>query len=259
VSIFLLVLDSGYWSHRRGATCSKEDRMRSPMFSNLGSALRNANAESALYRRWFPGSGQRGGGFAGMGLCDPSDPTCGVIDTVTSTDPVTPFDPLATDPLIPDEAGNVCLASMFVNGQCPAALPVDPSLLYGGPTNNYTGAPAPVLTPAQMTAQQTQAQADLLKMVPTTAAIAAALANSGLALTAAQIAAGVSSGTVQVVPTTTCPSGYRYATGTCVPGSATGQWFSFATNSQVMTYGLVIVAALIIVPALSGGGGRRRR
>jgi hypothetical protein len=222
--------------------------MRSPMFSNLGSALRNANAESALYRRWFPGAGQRGGGFAGMGLCDPSDPTCvaaepPIVGTWTSNDPVVPFDPLANDPLLTDESGVNCLASMFVNGQCPSN---DPTSIYANPGYNIKNVtPGPVLTDAQLKAQQAAALAVLAKMVP------------GTALTAAQIAAGLASGTVSAVPKTVCPSGYNYG-GQCVP-SASSQWVSFATNNQVLVFGAVIIGALIIVPALSGGGGRRRR
>ncbi len=220
--------------------------MRSPMFSNLGSALRNANAESALYRRWFPGAGQRGGGFAGMGFCDPSDPTCGVIE---STDPVTGEPIVAApsdDPLLTDESGNYCLASMFVNGQCPQSA--DLSYLYAPPGYNIKNVtPGAPLTPAQLTAQQVAAQAALLKMVP---------AVSSAALTAAQIATGLTQGTIARVATTVCPSGYRSSTGACVQPS--GQWFSFATNNQVMTFGAVILAAIIIVPALSGGGRRRR-
>lgn len=203
--------------------------------------------------------------YYGLGLCDPSDPTCAgadlpVVGSTSNFDPI-PIDPSTgePDPLLTDESGNFCLASMFVNGQCPQSVqgPVDPSLLYASPGFNIKTTPAAPLTPAQMQAQQTQAASDLLKMVPTTAAIAAQLANSGLALTAAQIAAGVQAGTVRAVPTTTCPTGYQYSTGTCVPG--TGQWFSFATNTQVITWGVVVVGALIIVPMLSGGGGRRRR
>lgn len=187
-----------------------------------------------------------------MGFCDPSDPTCGVIE---SSDPATgepilaqSTDPLMGDPLIPDEAGNVCLASMFVDGQCPPASPIDPSLLYAGPGYNIKNVtPGAPLTPAQLTAQQVAAQAALLKMVP---------AVSSAALTAAQLAAGLTTGTIARVATTVCPSGYRSSTGACVQSS--GQWFSFATNSQVMTFGAVILAAIIIVPALSGGGRRRR-
>ena len=235
--------------------------MRSPMYSNLGSALRNANAESALYRRWFPGAGKRGGGFAGMGLCDPSDPTCvgadllGAGDTITSNDPAAGFDPGIATPSMFDQliaqGVNRSDACVYDPAGCDAAN----ALIGMGPTPNTTpGAP---LTAAQLQQQQTAAAAALLKMVPTAAATAAALAQSGLALTAAQIAAGVQAGTVRNVPTTTCPSGYQYMTGVCVP--VKGQWFSFATNAQVMLYGAVILGALIIVPALSGGGGRRRR
>jgi hypothetical protein len=239
--------------------------MRSPMFSNLGSALRNANAESALYRRWFPGAGQMGGGFAGMGFCDPSDPTC--VDTTTldvsggytgaPTGIVTSTDPLTGEPPTSSMFDQLVAQGVNRSDACvydPAGCDAANALIGMGPTPNTTpGAP---LTDAQLQQQQTAAAAALLKMVPTAAATAAALAN-GLSLTPAQIAAGVQAGTVRSVPSTTCPSGYQYMTGACVPGS--GQWFSFATNTQVMLYGAVILGALIIVPALSGGGGRRRR
>jgi hypothetical protein len=125
---------------------------------------------------------------------------------------------------------------------------VDPSTLYADPGYNIKNVtPGTPLTPAQLTAQQVAAQAALLKMVP---------AVSSAALTAAQIAAGLSTGSISQVATTVCPSGYRSSTGACV--AATGQWFSFATNAQVMTYGAVIIGALILVPMLSGGGRRRR-
>ncbi len=89
-------------------------------------------------------------------------------------------------------------------------------------------------------------------------AAAALAAASKAALTAAQITAGITAGSIHTAPVTTCPSGYQYTAGGCLPVGS-GQWFSFATNNQVMTFGAVILAALVIVPALSGGGGGRRR
>ncbi len=227
--------------------------MRSPMFSNLGSALRNANAESALYRRWFPGAGQRGGGFAGMGFCDPSDPTCVGADlpitgTVINTDPATGELPTSSlyDQLIAEGVQPADAYQYDPTGAIAAG--VDPSSLFAAPGSTIKNVtPGSPLTPAQLTAQQVAAQAALLKMVP---------AVSSAALTAAQLAAGLTQGTIAKVATTVCPSGYRSSTGACVQSS--GQWFSFATNNQVMTFGAVILAAIIIVPALSGGGRRRR-
>jgi hypothetical protein len=190
-----------------------------------------------------------------MGLCDPaSDPTCGVVDV--STDPsITPIVAVpSSDP------GASLYSQLIAQGVAPAdayqydptgaiAAGVDPSTLYAAPGYNITNVtPGTALTPAQLTAQQVAAQAALLKMVP---------AASSAALTAAQIAAGLTTGTVSQVATTVCPSGYRSSTGACV--AAAGQWFSFATNAQVMTYGAVILGALVILPMLSGGGGRRRR
>jgi hypothetical protein len=205
--------------------------------TTLSSALRTSpNLSSPLYRRWFPGQGQRGGGFAGMGLCDPSDPTCVSVDTttldigggyagaptgiVTSTDP-TPsmYSQLIAQGVAPADAYQYDPTGAIAAG-------VDPSTLYAAPGSTIQNVtPGTALTPAQLTAQQ--------------------------------VAAPLTAGTVSQVATTVCPSGYRSSTGACV--AATGQWFSFATNAQVMTYGAVILGALILVPMISGGGGRRRR
>jgi hypothetical protein len=234
--------------------------------TTLSSALRTSpNLSSPLYRRWFPGSGQRGGGFAGMG-CDPNDPT----DPTCAVDPVSAVatDPNMGDPLAACAADPNCsmpiapslYSQLIAQGVAPVdayqydptgaiAAGVDPSTLYAGPGSTITNVtPGTALTPAQSTAlsQQVAAQAALLKMVP---------AATSAALTAAQLAAGLTAGTIAKVATTVCPSGYRSSTGACV--AATGQWFSFATNAQVMTYGAVLIGALILIPALSGG--RRRR
>ncbi len=111
--------------------------------------------------------------------------------------------------------------------------------------------------------EQAAAQAWLLQNIPTDARAGQAAALSKLALSAAQIATGLTAGTVQTVPASSCPSGYKFSAGPCVPGpagSTPGQWVSFATNKQLITFGVVVVAGLLIVNLIpSGGGGRRRR
>jgi hypothetical protein len=116
--------------------------------------------------------------------------------------------------------------------------------------------------------EQAAAEAWLLQNVPVTARSGSAAALSTLALTAAQIAAGVTAGTVQPAAGV-CPSGYKFSTGVCVPPQGAGggslpagQWVSFATNQQITTWGFMVVAALVVVnllPSGGGGGGRRRR
>jgi hypothetical protein len=120
-----------------------------------------------------------------------------------------------------------------------AAAGVDPSTLFAitSPTMSTPTAPA---TPAESAA----ASAWLLQNVPATATTAQAL--STLALTAAQIASGLTAGAVQAVPVGTCPSGYRYASGTCVPSVTAASVIPGISNSSLMI-GVVIFAAVMLM------------
>lgn len=96
------------------------------------------------------------------------------------------------------------------------AAGVDPSTLFTITSGAVT--PGAVLTPAQLAAQQTSASAWLLQNVPVSATgVSQASTLASLALTAAQIASGLTAGTVQRTTATACPSGYKYSTGPCVP------------------------------------------
>ena len=143
---------------------------------------------------------------------------------------------------------------------------VDPSTIYspttgGASTEDYlTAWEGSEGVTSATPEEQAAAQAWLLQNVPVAARSGNAAALSTLALTAAQIAAGVSAGTVKT--SAACPSGYSFSTGVCVPKSGAvatpaGQWFSFATNQQVTTFGLVILGALIFVNLIPSGGRRR--
>jgi hypothetical protein len=193
---------------------------------------------------------RRNYGFAGLGddTLDPSGFTDAPVGTIVSSDPI------PTDPLLTDESGTNCLASMFVNGQCPGSS--DPSLLFGmGPTPNTT--PGAVLTPAQLAQQQAQAQAWLLQNVPTApSGVSQAQQLATLGLTAAQIATGLTAGTVRTVPTSSCSSGYQYSAGPCVPGSGLfGAPLIAGVSNTTLAIGAVLFVALMM---MGGGGGRRR-
>ena len=130
-------------------------------------------------------------------------------------------------------------------------IPTDPSTFLP-PGYNITGVtPGAELTPAQLAQQQAEASAWLLQNIPTTPpGMTTAQTLSTLALTASQIATGLTAGTVQRAAT--CPSGYQYASGPCVPGAATGQLISGVSNS---TLGIAAIAFLAL---MMFSGGRRR-
>jgi len=232
--------------------------MKSPIYTDMRTALQSVNQERARLR-----------GFSGLGQgCDDgSTPVNGICDDgsfpmslAVSSDPI-PTPAIDSDPFETDASGNVCLASMMGDAGCPTGLPVDPAAAAlqacaadpnctmppGQPHAIPYGTPGGQMMPGTTTATPAQLAA-LAKL---------AGAATPAALTAAQIATGLTQGTVSRVATTVCPSGYRSSTGACV--QAASQWFSFATNTQVMTFGAFILAAIVIVPMLSGGGGGRRR
>jgi hypothetical protein len=145
--------------------------------------------------------------------------------TIVNEDPVVITPTPTSDPLLTDESGVNCLASMFVNGQCPSN---DPTAIYANPGYNITTTPGVALSPAELAAEQSRATAWL-------AQIPGALSTAGkiAALTTAQIAAGIQSGALK--PSSTCPSGYLVA------GSA--QCVS-AANSGISNTALAIAAVL---------------
>ena len=117
--------------------------------------------------------------------------------------------------------------------------------LPGGSTGPISSAPAGPATPTE----QAAASAWLLQNIPPIPA-GGTLANvlSTLALTSAQIATGLTAGTVKTAPAATCPSGYQYASGPCVPGAAA----SAPLIAGVSNTTLGIIAAVFIGLAVIG-------
>src|SRR6266403_1112614 len=76
-----------------------------------------------------PGRGMRGLGQSGEVDTEGTGLPGGVV---VSDDPIVS----PSDPLLTDESGHFCLASMFVNGQCPQSA--DLSYLYKSPGYNIT-------------------------------------------------------------------------------------------------------------------------
>ncbi len=122
---------------------------------------------------------------------------------------------------------------------------VDPSTYYPAPGSTLETTPGVELTPAELAAEQTRASAWL-------ATIPGALSIAGkVALTAAQISAGVAAGNLK--PSSTCPSGYLVAGGgQCVtaPTGTTG-----GISNTTLAIGAI---AFLFLMMASGGGGRRR-
>jgi hypothetical protein len=130
---------------------------------------------------------------------------------------------VSTDPMPVDTSSGSLYSQLIAAGVNPvdAQAYLTTGQLPAGSTGPVT--PGAVLTPAQLAAEQTSASAWLLQNVPATpAGLTQAQQLATLALTAAQIASGVTAGTVQSTPTSACPSGYKYSTGPCVPGASTG-------------------------------------
>lgn len=124
-----------------------------------------------------------------------------------------------------------------------------------------TGTPAltaPDLTPDQMAQAQAQAEAWLLQNVPATSGMTPAQALSALStlsLSAAQIAAGLTAGTVQSAPGA-CPSGYKYSTGVCVPSVQPPASQSLISGISNQTLAIVGIGFLFLM--MLGSGGKRR-
>lgn len=198
-------------------------------------ALRRGYGYAFDYRR----------GMRGLGDGEYIDPETGLpvtFQTVTSNDPAVP---ITTD-----------LQACAADPNCSLPPGTDPSLLYNAPGYNITGVtPGPVLTPDQLKAQQASAQAWLLQNVPVSpSGLTQAQQLASLALSASQIASGLTAGTVQRTVASACPSGYKYAAGPCVPssGAGTGQLISGVSNS---TLGIAAVGFLVL---MMFSGGRRR-
>lgn len=145
-----LVLAVGHWGFWGCAVRSEGARMIYP--TTLSSALRTSpNLSSPLYRRWFPGAGQRGGGFAGFAdyrgfsglgqMCaDGSYPQ----DDGTCADGSSPT-------YETDQYGATCQVTSMVGGNCPGSAPVTPVTSpipttlptdTGSTTLSYPGMPA---------------------------------------------------------------------------------------------------------------------
>jgi hypothetical protein len=179
---------------------------------------------------------------------DPSGGYVGApIGVVTSTDPVpgSTYDQLIAQGVTPADAYQYDPAGAIAAG-------VDPSTLF--PITSGVVTPGAALTPAQLAAQQGQAQAWLLQNVPPTpSGLTQAQQLASLALTAAQIASGVSAGTVQSTSTSACPSGYKYAAGPCVPSPGLlGAPLIAGVSNTTLAIGAVIFLALMMM------GGKRR-
>jgi hypothetical protein len=155
--------------------------------------------------------------------------------TIVNEDPVVTPTPIVTpiDPLLTDESGVNCLASMFVNGQCPSN---DPTAIYANPGYNITTTPGVVLSPAELAVEQSRATAWL-------AQIPGALSTAGkiAALTSAQIAAGIQSGALK--PSSTCPSGYLVAgSAQCVPAASSGLSNPTLAIVAVLLFGFMMMS-----------------
>jgi hypothetical protein len=123
------------------------------------------------------------------------------------------------------------------------------SALPGGSTGMPAAGPAPDLTPAELAAEQARATTWLAQN--TTPAILKSV--TGAALTAAQIASGLTAGAVK--PSSTCPSGYLLAgTGQCVISGAPGASVVAGLPNSTL---LMIGGGFLLLMILSKSGGRR--
>ena len=257
--------------------------MRASIYPNtvaMGSTLRRPNDESPLYRRWFSGAGQRGGGFAGIGLysgfsglgqlcADGSEPYQGdaglecddgstpgsyiASELPTTTTPITtPITPIA---LIPSPTSTTLTQTPTTQAAlCPDGSPPwsDGSCVTCPDGSVPWSDGSCGSTPATPNAVPVNAAAQL----------AAALAKA-LAPTPSPIAGGVPS----------CPAGYVYGapgasvvlspgvatvgTGKCLPSTAAGSsLISGVTNAQLTSYvvlGGVTLLAIVLFSSLAGG------
>ncbi len=125
---------------------------------------------------------------------------------------------------------------------------MDPS--YTGSFDPETGLPVGAFTAPGGSTVNFSSGEGLIAGGPTAAQIL-----SKAALTASQIAVGIRGGSVQAVAPTQCPSGYKYATGACVPGvTQSSSLVSGISNSTLAIVGIGFLALLM----MSSGGGRRR-
>jgi hypothetical protein len=183
-------------------------------------------------------------GMQGLGTCPDgspefSDGSCAETASSSPTEGIAPTSSLYSQLI----AQGVAPADAYQYDPSGAiAAGVDPSTLF--PLTSGAVTPGAPLTPAQLAQQQTAASAWLLQNVPVTpSGLTQAQQLATLALTAAQIASGVTAGTVQATPTSACPSGYKYSTGPCVPGAATG----ILPGVSNATLGLVVAAAVVLM------------
>ncbi len=191
---------------------------------------------------------RRAYGFGGLGFCDPTtDPTCtsGVAESI-NTDPVP-----ASDPLLTDESGNFCLASMFVNGQCPQSVqpPIGSPVVVSSPIGSSLTCPDGSPRFSDGTCTETSSTPGITPGAVTAAAqIAAALTR----------ALNPTSGIFGGAPTS-CPTGYVYGapgqsvtiapgvatvgTGKCLPSTVPTGIVPGVSNT---TLGIAVVAVLFL-------------
>ena len=125
---------------------------------------------------------------------------------------------------------------------------VDPSLFFPAPGFNIQTEPGVELSPVELAAEQTRAR-DWISHLPATVNVA-----GKLALSAAEIAAGLSAGALK--PSSTCPSGYLIAGGgACVQTAGAGSSGQLVPGIQNQTLVTIALGALALM-VLSGG--RRR-
>lgn len=205
--------------------------------------LRRPNMESPLYQRWFPGQGQRGGsGMYGLGD-ELSDAESGIFTTQSNDPFTTGSGETATETPGIHDWGTIDTSSGETATLDTWQAQADCAEFGGSACDQF------VMTGGTPTDAQLKATATLRTLDPSKLASAIA---SGAVVKSASVGAS-------------CPSGLAYKNGTCIPMGGTGvrtppgQWVSFATNQQLITWGGVVIAALVIINLIPSGGGRRRR
>lgn len=207
-----------------------------------------------IYSRWEPGQGYQGKpgvtglymGFSGLGDC--ADGFC--VDPLTGD---TALDPSWAGPL-PLDPSPIGTTLDLPGFDPETGLPLG-NQLPGGTVDNSSGetgggGSTSTASNANALAAASQIAAALAKAIP------AVTSSTGAKTCPAGYAYGAPGASVQIAPGVATAG-----TGTCLPvtGAATGQWFPFATNNQVMTFAGVVALVLVGVNLIPSGGGRRRR
>jgi hypothetical protein len=268
--------------------------------TTLSSALRTSpNLSSPLYRRWFPGAGQRGGGFAGFaegvrtgfvgiglyagfsglgqmcsdGSYPQSDGTCedGSSPTYEA-----------------DQYGATCQVASMIGGNCPGSAPVGTTPTPSGTVLSTTPPIALVPSPVPTTLTTTSPMVAAGGLCPdgstpfsdgSCAETSAPAGSQGNTAALAQVAAALAKAVNPTAPAiaggaVTCPAGYIYgAPGVSVqlsPGVATvgtGKCLPVSsasiipgiTNAQLTSYAVLGGAVLLGVLMISSLAGKKRR